>query len=169
MKDFTAEEINNPFPAGLYYSGLDVATLGSECGFVQYPDTLPSGLVDGGEIPGEQWLMLAWERDGLPMEVCNLDITSGRINGEGPYRIIVPQTTPGSPDRGSTYSPTECGDGWDYDDSKDHNAGAMVRGVVAVRVNPLPDGYEDFDHYNGGWAYIDSESVIVYGHGITAP
>jgi len=166
MKDFSIDVVLNPFPAGLYYAGLDNASLGTECGFVTYPDTLPPDLVDGGEIPGEQWLMLAYERDGMAMDPCNLDITSGRINGEGPFRIIVPQSTPGSPDRGSTYSPTECNDGWDYDDSKDHNAGTMVRGVTGIRVNPLPAGTEDFDHQNGGWAFIDSESVIVYGHGI---
>jgi hypothetical protein len=167
MKDFTIDEILDAFPAGLYTSGLDTATLGTECGFVQYPDVLPDGLVDGGEIPGEQWLLLAYERDGLPMDPSNLDITSGRINGEGPFRVIVPQSEPGSPDRGSNYSPTTCDDGWDYDASKDHNAGAMVRGVVGIRVNPLPAGYEDFDYYNGGWAYIDAESIIVYGHGVT--
>jgi hypothetical protein len=88
------------------------------------------------------------------------------INGEGPFRIIVPQSTPGSPDRGSRYSPTECNDGFDYDDSKDHNAGAMVRGVTGIRINPLPADYEDFDHQNGGWAFIDNQSVVVYGHGI---
>lgn len=166
MKDFSMDAVLNPFPAGLYYAGLDNASLGADCGFVTYPDTLPSGLTDGGEIPGEQWLMLAYERDGLAMDPCNLDITSGRINGEGPFRIIVPQSTPGSPDRGSNYSPTECNDGFDYDASKDHNAGAMVRGVTGIRINPLPAGTEDFDHQNGGWAFIDSESVIVYGHGI---
>lgn len=169
MKDFDVEDINGPFPAGLWYPGMDTATLGAECGFVQYPDLLPDGLTDGGEIPGEQWLMLAYERDGVPMDPSNLDITSGKINGEGPLRLVVPQATPGSPDRGSSFSPTTCADGLDFDDSKDHNAGAMVRGVVAIRVNPLPTGFEDFDYKYGGWAYIDSESVIVYGTGVVAP
>jgi hypothetical protein len=169
MKDFTVEDINTQFPDSLFYDGLSPAIMGEECGVCQYPDVLPDGITDGGEIPDEQWLMLAWERDGMLMETSNLDVTSGRINGEGPFRIIVPQSTPGSPDRGSNYSPTECGDTWDYDDSKDHNAGAMVRGVVAIKINPLPEGSEDFDHKNGGWAYIDSESVIVYGRGIAAP
>lgn len=169
MKDFLVEEIVDRFPAGLFYDGLDTATLGPACGFVQYPDQMPDGLTDGAEIPGEQWLMMAYQREGEPMDPSNLDITSGRINGEGPYRIIVPQSEPGMPDRGSKYSPTNCNDGHDYDDAKDHNAGLMVRGVVAVRVNPLPEGYEDFDHYNGGWAYIDSESLIVYGYGVQAP
>jgi len=166
MKDFIADEINKPFPAGLYFAGLDNATLGTECGFVTYPDELPQGLEDGGEIPGEQWLILAYGRDGIDMQPCNLDITSGRINGEGPFRIIVPQTTPGAPDRGSKYSPTDCNDGYDYDEEKDHNAGTMVRGVTGIRINPLPEGYEDFDHQNGGWAFIDNESVIIYGYGI---
>jgi hypothetical protein len=169
LKDFTFEQIMNPFPAGLYYAGLGTDGLGTECGFVTYPDELPEGLTDGGEIPGEQWLMLAYQREGLPLDESNLDITSGKINGEGPFRVVVPQEVPGAPDRGSNYSPTTCADGYDYDDSKDHNAGAMVRGVVAIRVNPMPEGYEDFDYQNGGWAYIDGHAILVYGAGIETP
>ena len=45
--------------------------------------------------------------------------------------------------------------------------GAMVRGVTAVRVDPLPAGYEDFDHKNDGWPLVYQDSVIVYGHGIS--
>ncbi len=168
LKDFTLEEITKTYPAGLYFEGLGNAALGTECGFVQYPDALPDGmaLVSGQAIPGDQHLMLADLRDTLELEPCNLDITSGRINGEGPLRIVVPQDDPDKPDRGSRYSPTTCNDGYDYDDAKDHNAGAMVRGVVALRVNPLPAGYEDFDHINGGWAFVDNRSLIVYGHGV---
>lgn len=165
MKDFDLDEIINPYPAGLFFAGLDTDTLGTECGFVQYPDVMPEGLTDGGEIPGEQWLLLAYLREGLEMEASWLDITSGKINGEGPFRIIVPQSEPGSPDRGAT-STAECNDGFEYVREKDHNAGDMVRGVVAIRVNPLPAGYEDFDYRYGGWAYIDAQQVIVYGHGV---
>jgi hypothetical protein len=169
LKDFSADQIRTQYPAGLFYAGLDTATLGTECGFVLYPDSLPPGLTDGGEIPGQQWLTLAIQRDGLDMDPSNLDVTSGKINGEGPYRIAVPQLTPGMPDRGLSYSPTTCNDGHDYDDASDHNAGAMVRGVIAIRVNPLPAGYEDFDYQNGGWAFIDSRELLVYGFGVTAP
>ncbi len=168
LKDFTVDEITKTFPQGLYYAGLDNATLGATCGYVQYPDKLPSGLISGKEIPDTQRLLLAYERDGLAMEVCTLDHTSGKIEGEGPYRVVVPQTTPGEPDRGSKYSPTTCNDGHDYDDLKDHNAGAMVRGVIAVRVNPLPAGYEDFDYKYGGWAHVKDTTVLVYGHGVAA-
>ena len=168
MKDFTTEQIQKTYPTGLYYSGLDTATLGTECGFVMYPDNLPSDLTGDGDIAGDQLLILAYERDGLPLDPSSLDITEGTIDGEGPFRVVLPQSVPDEPDRGSMFSPTDCNDGYDYDDSKDHNAGDMVRGVIAIRVNPLPEGYEDFDHYNGGWSYIESESIIVYGHGIDA-
>lgn len=166
LKSFTIDKVNNAYPAGLFYGGLDTATLGTDCGYVTYPDNMPSGLSDGAPIPGEQWLMLAYERDGAAMDVSTLDPTSGKINGEGPLRIIVPQSSPAKPDRGSQYSPTNCNDGNDYDDTKDHNAGDMVRGVIAIRIDPLPAGVEDFDYRNGGWAYVQNASVIVYGQGI---
>ena len=168
LKDFAASKINSVYPQGLFYGNLDTATLGSSCGFVQYPDTLPSGLTEGGAIPDEQRLILAYERDGLAMDVSTLDNTTGKINGEGPLRIIVPQSTPGKPDRGSQYSPSGCSDSNDFNNAADHNAGDMVRGVIGLRINPLPAGVEDFDYLNGGGAYIDSQSVIVYGYGITS-
>jgi hypothetical protein len=166
MKTFAIEDVTRQYPAGLYYAGLD--DLGAECSFVTYPDTLPEGLTDGGEIPGAQYMLIAFEHNGTDMQPVNLDASSGRINGEGPFRLIVPQSTPGAPDRGSRFSPTTCEDGYDYDDLKDHNAGAMVRGVTAVRVDPLPEGFEDFDHKNDGWPLVYQDSIIVYGHGVDA-
>jgi hypothetical protein len=168
MIDLNADEVKTVYPAQVFYAGLAPATLGTECGFVEYPDTLPTGLVDGAAIAGDAWLLLAYLREGLPMDVSILDPVLGKINGEGPLRLVVPQSTPGKPDRGSKFSPTDCNDGNDYDAAKDHNAGDMVRGVVAIRVNPLPAGVEDFDYRYGGWAFIDSQSVMVYGHGVTA-
>jgi len=43
-----------------------------------------------------------------------------------------------------------------FDEAADHNAGSMVRGVVAIRI----------DYMNGGWAYIDAGQLIIYGHGV---
>jgi hypothetical protein len=79
---------------------------------------------------------------------------------------VVPQTDPGKPDRGSKYSPSECGDGLDFDEAADHNAGAMVRSVIAIRIDPMPAGVEEFDYMNGGWAYVEAGQMIIYGHGI---
>jgi hypothetical protein len=168
-QDFTLAEVDAAFPAGLWYPNLSPGDFADpNQGFVTYPPAsiLPAGLVDGGPIPGEPWLLLAWHRDGLPMDVSSLDPVSGKIQGEGPYRVVVPQAQPGSPDRGSRYSPSGYADGWDYDDTKDHNAGRCVRGVVAIRVNPMPPGLEEFDWKNGGWSLVADKKLILYGQGV---
>jgi hypothetical protein len=167
-KSFTMDEINNPFPASIYYANLDPDGFADPShGFVTYPDDslLPPGLVDTGPIPGEQWLIIAYERNGTGLEPGYLDAVSGKINGEGPYRNIVPQTTPGRPDRGSKVTPV--GDGWDYLDSLDHNAGLCVKSTVAIRVDPMPAGLEEFDWKNGGWALVQDKKLIIYGQGVT--
>jgi hypothetical protein len=169
VRDIAAREVNTPFPAAPFHSGLDAAGLGAACGFVRYPDPLPAGVRDGEPIPGEQWLLLGWTRDGRPMDPASLDPATGRIRGEGPLRLVVPQSRPGAPDRGSGSRPSECGGRYPYDENADHNADPMVRGVVAFRVNPLPPGVEDFDYRNGGWAYVQDARVVVYGFGVRAP
>lgn len=166
MKSYTIDKVTLVYPKPLWYSGLDVATKGADCGLVEYPATIPGGLVEGGAIPGDHRLAVAYQRDGAAMEPCYLDPAQGKINGEGPLRLIVPQSTVGSPDRGSTYSPTTCGDAYDYDSLKDHNAGSMVRGLIAVRIDPMPTGVEEFDYMNGGWAFIDAKQLIIYGHNV---
>ncbi len=168
MRDLGAREVNAPYPVATFFGGLDAAHLGPECGFVRYPDSLPAGVRDGAPIPGEPWLLLAWARDGRPMDPAALDAATGRIRGEGPLRLVVPQSRPGAPDRGSASAPEDCGGRFPYDPSADHNADPMVRGVVAIRVNPLPPGVEDFDWRNGGWAYVAGGRVVVYGAGVRA-
>lgn len=165
-KDFDREAVLGPGPPGVFFSGLDAASLGAERGFVDYPRSLPPGLVDGGRIPGEQWLMLAWARDGAALDPARLDARTGRLLGEGPLRLVVPQAEPGPPDRGSACSPSGFDDGYDYDDAKDHNAGRMVRGVVALRVNPVPEGYEEFDHMEEGWKCLKEGRLVIYGSGV---
>ncbi len=167
-KDFTMDEINNQYPDSIYYANLDPdGFVNPDHGFVTYPDDslLPPGLVDTGPIPGEQWLIIAYEHNGTALEPAYLDAVSGKINGEGPYRNIVPQTTPGRPDRGSKVTPV--GDSWDYDDTLDHNAGLCVKATVAIRVNPMPVGLEEFDWKNGAWALVQDKKLIIYGQGVT--
>ena len=169
--DFSIEEVYMQYPDGLFYEDLDPESfITLEQGFVNYPpiDLLETlGLVDGGVIPHGQWMIIAYERDELPIDQSLLNPENGKIDGEGPYRHVVPQSEPGSPDRGSKYSPTEFDDGWDYDENKDHNAGSCVKGVVAIRINPMPSGYEEFDWKNGGWSLITNELIIIYGMGVT--
>jgi hypothetical protein len=57
------------------------------------------------------------------------------------------------------------GDSWDYDKNLDHNAGKSVRGVVVIRVNPMPAGLEEYDTTNG-WSLITEEKIVIYGYGV---
>jgi len=167
-KDFTMSDIENQYPDGLYYADLDPdGFVNPDHGFVSYPsaDQMPAGLTDGGTIPHAMWLILAYKHNGTDLESSYLDPITGKINGEGPYRNIVPQSTPGSPDRGSKEAP--IGDSWDYDDLKDHNAGLCVKGVVAIRVNPMPSGLEEFDWKNAAFGLIQDKKLIIYGEGVT--
>jgi hypothetical protein len=120
-------------------------------------------------MPCEQWLTVAYLRDGERLTTVSLNAASGKIEGEGPYRLAVPPLPPGDrPDRGSKHSPSGFGDGWDYDGTRDHNAGAMVRGLVAIRVNPLPRGCEEPDFAGGGWRLAGNGQIAVYGFGISS-
>ncbi|MFA6034391.1 MAG: hypothetical protein WC889_15935, partial [Myxococcota bacterium] len=121
----------------------------------------------GKPIPGEFFLVMAINRDGgNPLEVAYLDAKSGKIGGEGPYRGVLPQTTVGRPDRGRNDAPV--GDGYDYGPDLDHNAGNCPKATVAIRIDPMPAGYEEFDWKNGAWALIDAKQLIIYGNGVKA-
>jgi len=148
-------DVMGPYPNGYYYGGLD---------FVQYG--YDPGYSDGYKIPDKLYMLLGYLRDGDPLVKGQLapDPTNPAslvLNGEGPYRLIVPQKVAGGPDRPSTAAPK--GDGWDYDANKDHNAGFSVRTVTAIRVEPLPAGTTDFSWTEGGWNLVDQGRLVIYG------
>jgi hypothetical protein len=149
-------DVNGPYPKGHYYGGLE---------FVEY--SFHPGLEeDGHKIPDSLYMLIGYLRDGDPLTKGKLvpDPTNpGRLvlEGEGPYRLLVPQKVAGSPDRPSTATP--IGDGWDYDSNKDHNAGSSVRSVTAIRVEPLPSGTTDFNWIEGGWNLVDQAKLVIYG------
>ncbi len=170
--DFTYEQIARPYPRGRYYPGLDAASFADPAqGIVKYPpaDRIPAGLASVGDtIPGDPWLLVAWSRNGRELDASHLEAATGRLRGDGPYRLIVPQRVPGAPDRSMNLSPSSYQDGHDFDGSKDYNAGLCVRGLVAIRVNPMPPGYEEFDWKNGGYALAGRRQLILYGAGVSA-
>jgi hypothetical protein len=153
----TQYDVTGPYPYGYYYGGLD---------FVEY--TFDPGYChdDGQRIPDKLYMLLGYLRDGDPLTKGKLtpdpaNPTRLVLEGEGPYRLIIPQKIAGGPDRPSTAAPV--GDGWDYDKNKDHNAGSSIRSVSAIRVEPLPDGTTDFSWAEGGWNLVDKARVVIYG------
>jgi hypothetical protein len=173
-RSFTVEQITEQYPDHRFWTGFDVDALGADCAFVEYPsETYGLGHGDWiGQVTGhEQWHILAYQRGGQSLERSYLDPIAGKINGEGPFRNVIP---PGSddddlntPDRGKNQDNTGCTlREWDFDGNKDHNAGGMVKAAVIIRINPMPTSCEEFDIMNGGWAFIDEEAILVYGHGV---
>jgi hypothetical protein len=167
--DYSLEDVQAHFPRGVFYAeprafeGLDKA-------FVKYPADLPAGVKDRKRVPADPWLLLAYERNGRPLDLSSYEKGTGRLTGEGPYRLVKPQRDlggdrlrPGRPDR-SQRSKT-FGDGWDFLPGIDHNAGACIRGACVIRVNPMPEGYEEVDWKNG-WPLIADKKIVIYGYGI---
>jgi hypothetical protein len=85
-----------------------------------------------------------------------------KLDGEGPFRAVPPQMQFDPPDQLSTAENQEVV--WPYVEEQDHNAGFSARTVVAIRIEPLPEGTTDFNWYEGGWDYVDNNEVIIYGN-----
>ena len=160
-QDFSLEEVLYEFPRGTYYHVPDFDD--PEQRFVTYPSPLPKGWKDGETIPDPLWLMIAHSCQGEILPPSHYEAKTGRLSGSGPYRIIAPQNRPGRPDRGSKSK--RYNDRWDFDESLDHNAGKGVRGVCVIRINPVPQGYEEYDWRNG-WSLVQDKKIIVYGHSV---
>jgi hypothetical protein len=167
--DYSLEDINSPFPKGVFYEEPR-SFEGSERALVKYPAELPAGVRDRKRIPTVPWLLLAHEREGLLLDPSTYDKATGKLVGEGPYRLVKPQrdllgdrAKPGRPDR--SVNADKFQDGWDYSDKIDHNAGFGVRGACVIRVNPMPAGYEEYDWKNG-WPLIGEKKVVIFGRGV---
>jgi hypothetical protein len=150
-------DVMGPYPFGHYYGGLD---------FVEY-SFAPLNLINGNQIPDKLYMLLAYLRDGDPLTKGKLvrdPQNAGRLvlDGEGPYRLIPPQKLAGGPDRPSA-NPDPTDPTWNYDSTKDHNAGSSVRSVTAIRVEPLPAGTTDFKWIEGGWNLVDQAKLVIYG------
>jgi hypothetical protein len=149
-------DVMGPYPQGIFYAGLD---------FVEYPKR--PVYKNGSAIPGDLYMLLAYKRDGASLESGILEVDPNNparlvLNGEGPFRLVLPQKVAGSPDRPST-EPVPVEDGFDFDANKDHNAGSSVRSVTAIRVEPLPEGTTDFAWAEGGWNLVDQKKLVIYG------
>jgi hypothetical protein len=111
-------------------------------------------------VQGGLKVLLAYKRDGMDLTPGKLTSTN-RLDGEGPYRAIVPQKIPCPPDQGSTAADQNVI--WPYKADWDHNAGSSTRTATIIRVEPLPEGTTDIDLMEAGWQYVDQKMIIIYG------
>ena len=167
--DLGIEEVREPYPRGFFYSS-PLRITDPKKALLESPANVPPGLEEGSEIPGTPWLILAYEREGKPLDLSAYEKGSGALVGEGPFRLVKPQRDvlgdpdrPGRPDR--SVNAARFGDGWDYSEKIDHNDGSGVRGACVIRINPAPTGYEEFDWKNG-WSLITDRKIVIFGHGV---
>jgi len=148
------------YPAAVYqYNDLANKANGGWCSYssplsVKYSANSP--IQNSGGLK----LMLAYKRDGMDMTPGRLTSTN-KLDGEGPFRIIVPQKIVSPPDQGSTASNQNVI--WPYKADWDHNAGASTRTATIIKVEPLPEGTTDIDVLEAGWEYVDQKKIIIYG------
>lgn len=167
--DYGPEDITAPFPKGVYYDS-PLAITDPDRALLEKPEAVPSGIKNGRRIPGRPWLLLAYEREGKLLDPSAYESATGKLVGEGPYRLVKPQRDlmgdpgrPGRPDR--SVNALKYGDGWDFSDRIDHNAGAGARGACVIRVNPMPEGCEEYDWKNG-WPLIGERKIVIFGRGV---
>ncbi len=123
-------------------------------------------LGNGKLLPGTPYALLAMSRNSKTLKVSNLvrkSPTSRRwiLNGEGPYRLVLPQANPCIPDQPSNRVYPDYPN--PFNNSLDHNNGPSVRTVVALRVDPLPEGTTDSDWHRRGWKLVEEGAVVIYG------
>ncbi|MBN1626137.1 MAG: hypothetical protein JW944_06390 [Deltaproteobacteria bacterium] len=131
-------------------------------GWCNYGAASDKGYINNSPInvPGGLKLILAYARNGKNMDPGTLSSTN-RLDGEGPYRVIVPQKTVCPPDQPSTASNPDLV--WPYKSDWDHSAGSSTRSATIIKVEPLPAGTTDIDLLEAGWEYVEEMKIIIYG------
>ena len=153
--------IDGTYPQAQYY--YDTQADEANGGWCDYSAPSATGRNHGNMITvaGGLKLLLAYKRDGAELEAGYLD-EENRLEGEGPLRAVPPQMVPSPPDQSSTSDNQNVI--WPYTDEWDHNGGSSARTVVAIRVEPLPEGTTDFNWNEGGWDFVDEGEVLIYGN-----
>ncbi len=150
------------YPVFGTYPAAKFHHLAAAAGFCDYGAPSCRGRRHGEDIhvAGGLRLLLALKREGAPLAAAVLG-KDNKLEGEGPYRVIVPQRIPSPPDR-SSKSSEQVGP-WPYQAGWDHNAGSSTRSVTLIRVEPLLAGTTDIDSSEAGWKTIDEGKLIIYG------
>ena len=155
--------VNGTYPGTTYYYNTQAdVKLNPTSGWCDYSAPSCTGRQNGDAInnPNGLKLLLAFQRDGTDLTPGVLN-ASNTLDGEGPFRVVPPQKTPGPPDQASTASNQAVI--WPYNKNADHNAGFSTRSTTIIRVEPLPAGTTDINTLEAGWNYIDQEKIVIYG------
>ena len=151
------------YPPATYYYDLEAdVEQNPDYGWCDYSAPSCSGRSHGDTIPvsGGLKAILAYKREGAYLDSGVLN-AENKLDGEGPFRVVVPQKYVGTPDQSSQSDDQDVL--WPYDYDFDHNAGSCSRSATIVKVEPLPEGTTDIDILEAGWGYVDQKKIIIYG------
>jgi hypothetical protein len=156
LDDQAMYHVFGTYPEAKYYFSSKAAL------WCDYSAPSCAGRKDGEtiQVPGGLLMLLALKREGKPLSPAVL-AKDNKLDGEGPYRVIVPQKTPSPPDQSSKAKNQDVL--WPYRTDWDHNAGSSTRSVTMIRVEPLPPGTTDIDIAETGWKYVDQGKIVIYG------
>lgn len=149
--------------ATFYYHPEADSTENPDTGWCDYTSPTAAAYSHGQTIHVDGGLkaILALKCDDAPLEPGVLN-DENKLDGSGPFRVVVPQKAPGPPDQSSKSSDQEVE--WPHnEDDLDHNAGFCARSATIIKVLPLPEGKTDIDASEAGWNYIDEEKIVIYG------
>jgi hypothetical protein len=160
-KTLTLEELKKAWPQGTPVMGLGEADIGP-CGWVGYH---APGLDANRTLPAAG-ILFAFEENGKKLETAALDPQTGRIIGQGPLRLIVPQFRISPPDLGQRADPSclsKVGAPYRFHEDYDHNGGKCSSALIAIRVHPLPKGTRDFAWETVREQLIAGERIVIFG------
>ena len=160
-KDYTKKDIYLPFTRCVFYGYMNTKDFLGDCPtWVKYPEKISAEIESGKEIPGEQRLILADQKNGKPLKLLHRN-EQGKLTGEGPLRAIYPQISNAPPDQPMHTTSPDCPN--PFDESIHHNAGDCARGVIAMIVHPLPEGTEEPDWQSQVDELLRSGSIMIFG------
>ncbi|PIE66732.1 MAG: hypothetical protein CSA23_07625 [Deltaproteobacteria bacterium] len=151
------------YPEATYYYDLEAdKQQNPDYGWCDYSAPSCQGRTHGDPIHVEGGLkaILAYQRDGAYLDTGVLN-DENKLDGEGPFRVVVPQKYVGPPDQSSRSDDQDVL--WPYNYDLDHNAGSCSRSATIIKIEPLPEGTTDIDILEAGWSYVDQNKIIVYG------
>lgn len=150
------------YPPATYYYDTQADQDENPDGWCDYSAESCSGRSHGSAInvSGGLKAILAINREGAYLDSGVLN-DENKLDGEGPFRVVVPQKYVGPPDQSSRSSVQDVI--WPYDYDLDHNAGSCSRSATIIKVLPLPASTTDIDILEAGWSYVDASKIVVYG------
>lgn len=158
--------VRGTYPQSTFYWDAEAdRALNPAYGWCDYSAASVAGRSNGDPIvtEGGARLLLAYRFEGAYLDPGYLG-SNGKLAGEGPFRVVPPQHTPGPPDQASTSIIQDVI--WPFDGLEactDHNAGFSSKCVTVVKVEPLPEGTTDIDTLEVGWEYVRDGKIVVYG------